>query len=87
LYFVGIVLAPKVVPGPRPRGPIGAGVHQGGGGAVLAAMDHRPLLDAVHADGYAAIGIDQRARLTQLRVVEGLFWEGITNKRYLSKVL
>lgn len=58
LYFVSIVLAAKVVPGPGACGSIRARVHQGGGGAVLAPVHHRPLLDAVHTDGYAAIGID-----------------------------
>lgn len=73
LYFVGIILTSKVVPGPRTRGSIGAGVHQRCGGTVLAAMDRRSLLDAVHADRYAAIGIDQRARLAQFRIIKGLF--------------
>lgn len=60
------------MPGPRSRRSIRARIHQRGRGAVLTPMDHCPLLDAVHTHGYAAIGIDQGARLTQLRVIEGL---------------
>jgi len=73
LDFISIVLTAEIVPGPRACWAICAGIHQGCRRTILAAVHHCALLDAVHRDGYAAaIGIDQSARLTKFRIVEGL---------------